>query len=145
VLISGSAIIAGWSSNLLDRLLTHYWTAPGSVRGVVDFIHIGQHYYNVADLFIIAATPAFILALVAVTLRRLVLRRPAARTPDRPRIGRSRRLRTATWVLATQVALSAIVGVGAVKFGGATAPLTSANVNYERTTVTRHGVLYESP
>jgi hypothetical protein len=51
----------GWASNLLDRLGIHYWTAPGSVRGVVDFIHLGPHYYNVAD-FIIGCTPLFVLA-----------------------------------------------------------------------------------
>jgi len=36
--------------------------APGSVRGVVDFIHIGRHYYNAADFFIIGCTPLFLLA-----------------------------------------------------------------------------------
>ena len=52
----------GWVSNLLDRLGIHHWTAPGSVRGVVDFMHIGAHYYNVADFFIIGCTPLFLLA-----------------------------------------------------------------------------------
>jgi hypothetical protein len=34
----------------------------GSVRGAVDFIHIGGVDYNLADLFIIGATPLFMLA-----------------------------------------------------------------------------------
>jgi lipoprotein signal peptidase len=62
VRVSGALMIGGWSSNLLDRLGFHYWTAPGSVRGVVDFMHIGAHYYNVADFFIIGCTPFFVLA-----------------------------------------------------------------------------------
>src|SRR5487761_83248 len=62
VRVFGALMIGGWCSNLLDRLGTHYWTAPGSVRGVVDFIHIGGHYYNVADFFIIGCTPLFLLA-----------------------------------------------------------------------------------
>jgi hypothetical protein len=34
----------------------------GSTRGAVDFIPIAQHYYNLADFVIIAATPLFLLA-----------------------------------------------------------------------------------
>ena len=52
----------GWGSNLLDRLGIHYWTAPNSVCGAVDFIDIGGYYYNVADFFIISCTPLFLLA-----------------------------------------------------------------------------------
>jgi hypothetical protein len=55
-------MIGGWASNLLDRLGMHYWTAPGSIRGAVDFISAGGHCWNVADFFIIAATPLFLLA-----------------------------------------------------------------------------------
>jgi lipoprotein signal peptidase len=62
VLDSGTLVLAGWGSNLLDRLGMHYWTAPGSVRGAVDFIHIGHAYYNFADFFIVGATPVFLLA-----------------------------------------------------------------------------------
>jgi lipoprotein signal peptidase len=62
VVISGALMIAGWISNLLDRLGIHNLTAPGSDRGVVDFIHLGPHYYNVADFFIIGCTPLFVLA-----------------------------------------------------------------------------------
>ena len=62
VTVPGALMTGGWGSNLLDRLGIHYWTAPGSVRGVVDFIHLGGHYYNVADFFIISCTPLFLLA-----------------------------------------------------------------------------------
>lgn len=47
--VSGSLMFGGWVSNLLDRLGIHYFTAPGSVRGAVDFIRIGHHYGNVGD------------------------------------------------------------------------------------------------
>src|SRR5882762_335425 len=40
VRFSGALMLGGWSSNLLDRLGMHYVTAPGSVRGAVDFIHL---------------------------------------------------------------------------------------------------------
>jgi lipoprotein signal peptidase len=62
VVVPGALTTAGWVSNLLDRLGIHRLTAPGSERGVVDFIHLGPHYYNVADFFIIACTPLFALA-----------------------------------------------------------------------------------
>jgi lipoprotein signal peptidase len=57
-----AVMIAGWSSNLLDRLGLHHVTAPGSYRGAVDFIHIGPYYFNVADFFIAGATLAFLVA-----------------------------------------------------------------------------------
>src|SRR3954454_4978389 len=41
VLAGAALIAAGWTSNLLDRFGVHQLTAPGSVRGVVDFIPIG--------------------------------------------------------------------------------------------------------
>jgi lipoprotein signal peptidase len=66
VVVFGALMLGGWSSNLLDRLGLHYWTAPGSVRGVVDFIPVGGACYNVADLFIVGATPLFLLAAAAV-------------------------------------------------------------------------------
>ena len=36
VLVVGALMIAGWSSDLLDRLGLHTLTAPGSVRGAVE-------------------------------------------------------------------------------------------------------------
>ena len=64
-LVSGALMIGGWGSNLLDRLGLHHWTAPGSTRGAVDFILLGQNYYNVADIFITSGTLMFILAVSA--------------------------------------------------------------------------------
>jgi lipoprotein signal peptidase len=65
VLWSAALVIAGWSSNLLDRLATHLVNAPGSARGAVDFIRLGGHFYNVADLVIIGGTAAFLAAVCA--------------------------------------------------------------------------------
>jgi lipoprotein signal peptidase len=76
IAVPGALMIGGWGSNLLDRLGFHYWTAPGSVRGVVDFIHIGGYYYNLADFVIIGATPLFLLAAGYQSLRAVL--RPAA-------------------------------------------------------------------
>ena len=92
VVVPGALMTGGWVSNLLDRLGIHHWTAPGSVRGVVDFMHIGAHYYNVADFFIIGCTPVFLLtagyqgaraAVRAVTAGSLA---PSARSLARARI-----------------------------------------------------------
>jgi lipoprotein signal peptidase len=76
VRVPGALMTGGWASNLLDRLGIHYWTAPGSGRGVVDFIHLGGHYYNIADFFIIGCTSLFVLAAGYQVLR--PARRPAA-------------------------------------------------------------------
>ena len=62
-------MIGGWSSNVLDRVGLHYWTAPGSARGAVDFIHLGGYYYNIADFFIISCTPLFLLAVACQVAR----------------------------------------------------------------------------
>jgi lipoprotein signal peptidase len=76
VIVPGALMTGGWVSNLLDRLGIHYWTAPGSLRGVVDFMHIGGHYYNLADFFIIGCTPLFLLAAAYQAVR--AARRPVA-------------------------------------------------------------------
>ncbi len=70
VLISGSMMIGGWSSNLLDRVVLHQFTAPGSSRGAVDFVPMLGHFYNIADYFIICGTPLYVLAVSAVCLGR---------------------------------------------------------------------------
>lgn len=62
--VSAAVMLAGWASNLLDRLGLHSVTAPGSIRGVVDFIPFGRYYVNVADVFIVGAT-IMLLVLVA--------------------------------------------------------------------------------
>jgi lipoprotein signal peptidase len=75
-LVTGALMIAGWNSNLLDRLGMHTVTAPGSVRGVVDFIPLGPPYWNVADFVIVAATVLFLVA--ACTRRRRTVRAATA-------------------------------------------------------------------
>ena len=62
VLASAALMIGGWGSNLLDRLGMHSWTAPGSIRGAVDFIPFSHYRFNLADLFIVGATTVFVLS-----------------------------------------------------------------------------------
>jgi lipoprotein signal peptidase len=116
VRVPGALMTGGWTSNLLDRLGIHYWTAPGSVRGVVDFMHIGDHYYNVADLFIISCTPPFLLA-VGYQLARTRIAGPAwSRAP------RHARDRARMPILALGgTALIVAVALGAVNDGGVSA------------------------
>jgi lipoprotein signal peptidase len=65
VLVSGALAIAGWSSNLLDRLATHRVNAPGSPRGAIDFLPLGGHFYNIADVVILGSTVIFLAAVCA--------------------------------------------------------------------------------
>jgi hypothetical protein len=118
VVVFGALMLGGWSSNLLDRLGLHYWTAPGSVRGVVDFIPVGGARYNVADVFIVGATPLF---LVAVGF----LGRAAAERPATVRAAAARhRLRASMLVLAGAGLIVVAVALGAANYGGVrTAPV----------------------
>jgi len=126
VTVTGALMIAGWGSNLLDRLGVHYWTAPGSVRGVVDFIHLGNHYYNVADFFIIGCTPLFLLAAGYWGMR--AAWRPAVARSVPPPVRR----RVRAWVRVPIPALGgavlvAAVALGATNYGGVSAaPSASA-------------------
>lgn len=52
--LAGALTLAGWASNLADRLALHTVTAPGSARGVVDFLRWHGRLWNLADLAIIA-------------------------------------------------------------------------------------------
>jgi lipoprotein signal peptidase len=125
VLVTGALMIGGWASNLADRLGMHYLTAPGSVRGAVDFIRLGQnYYYNIADVFIVGGTLLFLLTVSArVTKRRSTT---GSRTPVK-----SPRLRARGWVSAIVGAACLIgaVGFGAVNYGGATIPATLASAS----------------
>lgn len=77
VLLGGGLISAGWLSNILDRLGLHNWTAPGSARGVVDFIPDGTPgRSNLAD----AGIALGVLLLVA-SLVRSRLHGPSFRPP----------------------------------------------------------------
>jgi lipoprotein signal peptidase len=124
VLVPGSLMIGGWCSNLLDRLGMHYWTAPDSVRGAVDFIHIGHHYYNVADFFIIGATPLFSLGVGY--LGRRARNRPGTTGSVASATTRQPRRRTWTPVFAGVLGLLVVVGLGATNYGELTAPSASA-------------------
>jgi lipoprotein signal peptidase len=145
VIIAGTLIIGGWGSNLLDRLFMHYWTAPGSVRGVVDFLPIGRHYYNLADMFIITGTPLFILAVAGSRRRSAGRNRPVGTAELTTRTPRPRRVRTAILLLASLLVLIGIICVDVVKFGGLTAPLTSTSSQYQLTLITHDGAAYEIP
>ena len=103
VLPAASLLLAGWLSNLTDRLGMHYWTAPGSVRGAVDFLPFAGYEWNLADVAIAAGTLWLVPALVLAGGRRLTA--PAAGRA--PRV--VRRPLQHEWVRAVLV-----VGVGAV-------------------------------
>jgi lipoprotein signal peptidase len=113
VRVTGSLMIGGWGSNVADRLGLHYWTAPHSVRGVVDFIHVGGFYYNVADFFIIFGTPLFLLAVLYEGVRAAMGLAAARRVapPARRRV----RLRIPVLVGA---GLALAVALGAANYGG---------------------------
>ncbi|MCU1657928.1 MAG: hypothetical protein JWO57_2584 [Pseudonocardiales bacterium] len=145
VSISGSMVVGGWSSNLLDRLVMHYWSAPGSVRGVVDFIPIGRHHYNVADLFIISGTPVFVLAAGGSFVRRVIANRPSTTAGVTPRTHRPRQARRILAAVAAYAAVATAVGFGAADFGGASSPVTSASATYQPVFVSRHGITSAMP
>jgi lipoprotein signal peptidase len=130
VRVPGALMTGGWGSNLLDRLGFHYWTAPGSVRGVVDFIHISGHYYNVADFFIIGCTPLFLLAAGYEGARAALRPVVAGTAPPRARSQARARMR----VLAlTGVGLTLVVALGAANYGGVTAaPRSPAHHSVQR-------------
>jgi lipoprotein signal peptidase len=115
VLVLGALTIGGWASNLGDRLGLHYWTAPGSVRGAVDFIPFGDIYFNVADVFIMVGTLPLAVALCATS-------RSATTVSAAPRRYRPRRARGWLPGIATVTCLVAVVTVGAANYGGITVP-----------------------
>jgi lipoprotein signal peptidase len=112
--VPAALMTGGWVSNLLDRLGTHYWTAPGSVRGVVDFIHLGGHYYNLADFFIIGCTSLFLLAAGRQAVR---ARRPApAGSAPPPAPSRARERARIPALVGASLVL--VVALGAANYGG---------------------------
>lgn len=120
--IPGALMIGGWGSNLLDRLGVHYLTAPDSVRGAVDFIHLHGQYYNVADFFIISCTPLFLLAAgyqgarAALRATRRQVMRPATVKSVLPRA--RRRVWTRVRIPALAAAgLVLVVALGAANYG----------------------------
>jgi lipoprotein signal peptidase len=124
LVVPGALMTGGWASNLLDRLGIHFWTAPGSVRGVVDFIHLGGHYYNLADFFIIGCTPLFLLA---AGYRGLAARYRGARAARRPVAAGSlppgpRSRASARIPVLVGAGLIVVVALGAAHYGGVNAP-----------------------
>lgn len=121
VVVPGALMVGGWISNLLDRLGLHHLTAPGSVRGAVDFIPLGSIRYNVADVFIVVGTLLFMLA---VTARAWTTNRSATASPPLPTGHRRRQ----AWLsgIATAVCLVVVVGFGAINYGGVTTPTPSS-------------------
>jgi len=113
VTVCGSLMVGGWASNLLDRLGMHYWTAPGSIRGAVDFIGLSGHCWNLADFFIIGATPLLLLATTYQAHR--AAGRPAT-GPVAPATAASRRARVPV-VAAAGAALITAVALGATHHG----------------------------
>jgi lipoprotein signal peptidase len=121
VLVSGTLMISGWCSNLLDRLGLHYLTAPGSARGAVDFVSIGSMVFNLADFVIMGATPLFLLVASMSFLRvRVTMPDPAGAEPALT----SKRHRPVARLsaLAAAVSLVALVGIGATDARGMTSP-----------------------
>jgi lipoprotein signal peptidase len=124
----GALVLAGWTSDLLDRLGMHYVTAPGSVRGAVDFIHIGRYYLNVADVFILGGTIAFLLVSGYRWLdKKLLARRGQALARPRPLRARGRLL-----AVAGGIGVVVVVALGAADPSGVTAPLPSTSASASR-------------
>lgn len=120
VALPGTLMAAGWGSNLLDRLGLHYWTAPGSVRGAVDFIHLGSYIYNVADVFIVVGTPLFVLAAGCHVAR-------LARRGHLPRLPRRRLLTHVRGSVLASTGLTLVVALGAAHCSGVdTTPLKAS-------------------
>jgi lipoprotein signal peptidase len=115
VVVSGALMLGGWGSNLLDRLGMHYWTAPGSVRGVVDFIYIGGAHYNVADFFIIGATPLFLMAVAYSSWR--AMNRPVTVKAAVPATSNRPWLRVSMLALLGAGLVVVAVALGATNYG----------------------------
>ncbi|MGD0559028.1 MAG: signal peptidase II [Streptosporangiaceae bacterium] len=131
VRVPGALMTGGWASNLLDRLGFHYWTAPGSVRGVVDFIHIGPHYYNVADCFIIGCTPVFLLAAGYHGGRTIMHSQPRSAASQPARSWARTQLRIPALASA---GLALVVALGAANYGGVNAaPRRTPHLETDRT------------
>ena len=114
-LVSGALMIAGWSSNLLDRLGMHILTAPGSVRGAVDFIRLGPPYWNVADFVIAGATVLSLVAACTRGRRRVRAATAARRSTAMPRArtgGPRRQVAVVGAVVAVALSVPATVRAG---------------------------------
>jgi len=85
VTVGAGLVAAGWTSNVLDRVGLHEWSAPGSGRGVVDFIPSGgSSRCNLADLWIALG---LILVSHQIIRRRRQLRSPVEALPSASKCG----------------------------------------------------------
>ncbi len=119
VVVLAAVMLGGWCSNLLDRLGLHYLTAPGSVRGAVDFIPLAGTTCNLADLCIVGAAPLMLLA--AGYLRWRAVHQPAAEAAAAPAPRSRPRARALMPLLAGAGAVTAVVALGAANYGGVAA------------------------
>jgi len=124
LLAGGGLALAGWASNLGDRLGLHFWTAPGSMRGVVDFLPWDGRYWNLADAAIIVGTAVFVAALLGHAVRALATRSPRSPRRARTSLTRSGRPgRLLTLVLTLVLAAAAVLaGIGTTGYAGRTTP-----------------------
>lgn len=80
VLLAGSALLAASASNLLDRLGLHSLTAPGSARGVVNWIGLGGGSVSPVNLADLLTTLAVLALGAAWGAREIRARVPARRS-----------------------------------------------------------------
>lgn len=120
-----SLLIAGWAANLLDRLGMHYVTAPGSVRGVVDWIPWQGRFWNLADLVIIASSLGLTVSLLHEAARRLSGRSAARGEPRSVAVHRHRRSRLRSCLAAgAGVATTCVLAaIGAISYAGVSGPV----------------------
>lgn len=115
VLLGVAITLAGWASNLADRLGMHHLTAPGSVRGAVDFLKWQGRTWNMADLAIGCGCALLVISVVVAVVRRGALTFKTAATRHavprrRGRIAHWQR-RVAARVLVASVALASVLAV----------------------------------
>ena len=93
--------------------------------GAVDFVSLGSHCYNVADFFIIGATPLLLLAMAYLGARSA--HRPGGLRPVTPTAAHRPRAPMLAFAGAVGlVSLVGVVGLGAANHGGVTAPVAAA-------------------
>jgi lipoprotein signal peptidase len=129
VLVSAALMLGGWSSNLLDRLGMHTLTAPGSVRGAVDFVPLGPASWNLADFFILGATVLFLLAACGPGARSAAASRPRAAVPLPVPVRSRRASLAAVGVLVTLVlGVPTAIRAGSEAAGGYSRPPSAVGV-----------------
>jgi hypothetical protein len=111
----------------------HYWTAPGSVRGAVDFIAMAGTHWNLADFVIIGATPLFLLAAACLAGR-------AARGYALGPAGRVTRILPRPPAPVAAIAVAALVvtvALGAMHYGRLTRPPSAGTSTCQHPRITQ--------